>query len=38
MTPPPQKPPILKIDPGTLVFILAALILTPLLLTGFWAQ
>jgi hypothetical protein len=35
---PSPKPPILKLDPGTLVLILAVLILAPLLITGFWAQ
>lgn len=35
---PDSKPPILKIDAATLVLIVSALILLPLLLTGFWAQ
>jgi hypothetical protein len=38
MQPSPNEPPKLKIDPGTLVFILAVLILAPLLVTGFWAH
>ncbi|HEY9737114.1 MAG TPA: hypothetical protein V6D06_12560 [Trichocoleus sp.] len=33
-----STPPVLKIDPATLVLIFAALILLPLLLTGFISQ
>ena len=32
------KQPILRLEAGTLVFIIAALILVPLLVTGFLAQ
>lgn len=40
MTEPPQEPKqtVLKIDPGTLILIISALILLPLLFTGFWGQ
>jgi hypothetical protein len=34
----PDKKNIIKVDPGTLLAIVAALILVPLLITGFFAQ
>lgn len=36
--PEPPKPPMLRIDAGTVVFIIALLLLVPLLVTGFFAQ
>lgn len=35
---PPQKPPTLNIDPATLLLVIVAFLLIPLLVTGFWAQ
>jgi energy-coupling factor transporter transmembrane protein EcfT len=34
----PKKPWIFNIDPGTLLLIVAALLLVPLLLAGFFSQ
>ncbi len=36
--PDPKKPWILNIDPGTLLLIIAVLLLAPLLLAGFFSQ
>jgi hypothetical protein len=36
--PKPSKQPIIKVDAVTLTFVIAALILLPLLLTGFLSQ
>jgi hypothetical protein len=36
--PDPKKPWVLNVDPGTLLLIVAALLLVPLLLTGLFSQ
>jgi hypothetical protein len=34
----PKKPWVFTVEPGTLLFIVAGLLLVPLLLTGFFSQ